>query len=680
VKVFLNKKENGVKINVDGVDYEPLAFKSFRPTERNISDFYKAGVKFFCVLSTGQESATKGIYYSNFGESWIDDYTYDFKPIDNQIELFLQNAPEAYLDVMLAVDTRKWWLEKYKDYPDSYWCMSQVCTDEKWRKAAVAYLKAAVAHIEEKYGDRVFAYHILGGTTTEWISDRDYEEASDIKLQAYKAYLNDENAVIPTKEERENFPCLQVFLDPKEHENLISYRKFHADIIADTILYFAKGIREIIGYDKLIGVYYGYLFELGAHRIWNAGHLAYEKVFNSKDVDIISAPIPYWLYRRLDGMSGVMCTVDTLTEHIKLYFQEDDQRSFLPMLQFGEGRTLVGGGGATNRQEMINMLRREFMHTQSKGLALWWFDMFEGWYYDDQVMDEIRKCGEFAKLLTKKPNKNVAEIAVIADPESLYYVNKTSIINSEVLDRQRSELSKIGAPYDLYSSCSLETVDFTPYKMVIFLSQFKADEKYTKLIDEKIKKDGKTVVWVYAPNYVSEDGLSIDSVREITEMNLQVHPRAETIIRCGELVYGFSVPKKETFYVKVEGDDGFTTTEPNIEVLGRYQISYNPALVRKDCGDYVSVFSGSGYLSGDVFRMIAEKAGVHIYLKDSFSTVYVREGMIGVYHRKQKDAVIYVALDGDYKDLYTGTVYTSKNKEIYLPYTETTMAKLLIKE
>ncbi len=677
LKVRLENQNGKVKININGENLEPLAFKTFRPTEKNISDFYKAGVKFFCVLSTGQESATKGIYYSNFGESWIDDYTYDFQPIDNQIDLFLKCAPDAYLDVMLSIDTRKWWLEKYKEYPDSYWCMSQVCTDEKWRQAACAYLKAAVTHIEEKYGDRVFAYHILGGTTTEWISDRDYEETSDIKLKAYKEYLNDPNAVIPTKEERE-FPYTRVFLDPKKDKNLIEYRRFHSGIIADTILYFAKGVREIIGYDKLIGVYYGYIFELNDARAWNAGHLAYEKIFNSKDIDIISAPIPYWLFRRLDGTSGVMCTVDTLTRNNKLYFQEDDQRSFLPMLQLGEGRTLVGGGGAKNRQEMINMLRREFMHTQGKGLALWWFDMFEGWYYDDEVMDEIRKCGEYAKMLAEIPNKNVSEIAVIADPESLYYVNKSSYINCEVLDKQRAELSKIGAPYDLYSLCSLETVDFSPYKMVIFLSQFKADEKITKLINEKIKKDGKTVVWLYAPHYVSDE-LSLDGIREVTEMNIQPTKLAETVIRCGELIYGFSIPKDEMFYVKVEGDDGFTTTEPNIDVLGRYQISFNPALVRKNCGNYFSVFSGSGYVTGDVFRMIAKDAGVHIYSNDSLNTVYVREGMIGVYHRKQQDAQIRVVLDGQYKDLYTGTIYTSVDKVINLPYTEKTMAKLLIK-
>ena len=124
------------KIHIDDKEISPFAFKSFRPTKKNISDFYNAGVRLFCVLSTGIQSATPGVPYSHFGESWVDDYTYDFKPIDDQIELFINSAPEAYLDIMLVVDTRDWWLKKYPEYPNSYWNLSQVCTDEKWRNAA----------------------------------------------------------------------------------------------------------------------------------------------------------------------------------------------------------------------------------------------------------------------------------------------------------------------------------------------------------------------------------------------------------------------------------------------------------------------------------------------------------------------------------------------------------------
>lgn len=678
MKVKLVNKNGGVKINVNGKDYPPLAFKSFRPTERNVSDFYNAGVRFFCVLSTGMESATKGVYYSNFGESWIDDYTYDFKPIDEQIELFIKSAPNAYLDIMLQVDTREWWLKKYPEYQNSFWCLSQVCADEKWRNAACAYLKAAVTHIEEKYGERVFAYHILGGCTTEWLSEKDFEESSPIKEKAFREFTGDKNAVIPSKKERE-FSVEKSFLDPVEHKNLITYRKFHAQLITNTINYFAKGIREIIGHDKLIGVYYGYIFELGGSKVWDCGHLDYESIFDGVDIDLIAAPSPYSWWRRHEGTSGVMCTVDSLTLNNKIYFQEFDHRTYLKSLQLGAGKVLVGGrDGAKKPQETIDMIRREFAFTQSKGLAMWWFDMFEGWYYDDILMNEIKNCVDLSDEFSNLENKNISEIAVITDPESHYYLNKNAHVNSELVDWERAELSKIGAPYDLFTASSLDKIDFSQYKLVIFLSQFKADKKYTDIINSKIKKDGKTIMWLYAPHYVSEM-LSTDGIEQITDMKIAKMGSPETVVMCGDLRFGFTYPKDTMFYVKVEGDDCFATTEPNVEVLGRYQISFAPALVRKNCGEYHSVFCGSGYVTGDIFRKIAKDAGVHIYHDGNQNTVYVNSSILGVYHREKTDAIISVKENGSYKDVYSGEIYQAENNFIKLPYSEQTATKLLIK-
>lgn len=665
------------KIQIDEKLYSPFAFKSFRPSYKNISDFYSAGVKLFCVLSTGLMSATKGVPYSHFGESWIDDYTYDFTSIDKQMDLFIKAAPEAYFDVMLVVDMREWWLKKYPEYPNSYWNMSQVCTDSKWRNAAAAYLKNAVEHIEEKYGDRVFAYHIMGGTTTEWLSENDYENPSDIKSEAFKKYTKNENAVIPSLNERE-LPTERVFLDPVEDSNLIEYRKFHSEIIADTILYFAKTVKETVQYKKLVGVYYGYLFELGGPRLWNTGHLACDKIFNSEYIDMISAPSSYSWFRRKEGVVGYMLPVDTLTLNNKVFFQEFDHRTFLPSLQFESEKTFPGStDGAKNRQETINMIRREYLSVQSKGLALWWFDMFEGWYYDEELMREINKCVELGERFSQ--SKSISEIAVIADNESLYYVNKNAHINSELLLWQRAELSKSGAPYDMYLASSLDKINFEQYKLVIFLNQFKYNERYEKIINDKIKKDGKTVLWMYAPNYIS-DVLGVKGVCEATGMRIGKLSNTETIVNVNDKRFGFSFPKDTMFYVNVEGDDYFTSNEKDVEILGRYQINFSPAVVRKNFEKYKSIFCAVGYMTADVLREIAGAAGVHIYSYDSDNIVYVNSEMIGVYHRTGKDAEIIVKEDGEYTDLYSGETFVSENKKLTLRYDERTANKCLIKQ
>jgi len=196
-------EHNGVmQLEINSEIIYPLSFKSFRPTDRNISDFYKAGVRLFSILSSGMNNSL-GTPYSLYGESWVGENEYDFAPIDTQIELFIKNAPDAYFALMVQLDTRQWWLTQNKEYPNSFWCLSQIAADERWRLAAAKYLKAVLQHVEEKYGERFYGYFMLCGTTTEWFSDRDYEEPHAFEEKAYKEYLKDENAVIPPKIERE---------------------------------------------------------------------------------------------------------------------------------------------------------------------------------------------------------------------------------------------------------------------------------------------------------------------------------------------------------------------------------------------------------------------------------------------------------------------------------------------
>ena len=112
-------RHNGkLKIDIDKKLFDPLSFKSFRPNPTNISEFYRAGCRLFSVLTTGLTSAL-GVPYSLFGESWIGENRYDFTAIDKQMDMFLENAPDAYFAPMIQVDTREWYLSAHADVPNS---------------------------------------------------------------------------------------------------------------------------------------------------------------------------------------------------------------------------------------------------------------------------------------------------------------------------------------------------------------------------------------------------------------------------------------------------------------------------------------------------------------------------------------------------------------------------------
>ena len=644
------KRQNGVlKVEIDGVLYEPLSFKSFRPTARNISDFYKAGVRLFSILSSGLNSIL-GVPYSLYGESWVGENTYDFTPIDRQIDLFLAGAPEGYFALMLQMDTRDWYV-RAENCPNSFTHLSQIAGNAKWRAAAADYLKAVLNHVENTYGDRFYGYFLLGGTTTEWFSGRDYMEAHPLKTESYRAYTGNPKSVIPSKE-RVCRPPEQVFYQLPEQADAVEYVRYHSRVIADTVLYFAAEAQKVLKHKKLVGVYYGYLFELYGARLWNDGSLDYMRVFDSPDIDMISSPSSYAFRKHVDP-SAFMVAYDSLNRRNKLYYLEFDHITHLAP-PYIEGHPIPGfDSKLKDERETVDIMRRDFCLTLAKGAALWWFDMFEGWFYSEGMMREISHMIHISQSLSHRNAENVSEIAVFADGASLCYVNKESAVNAPLLSKQRGGLASIGAPYDVFDSADIASVDVTKYKLFIFLDCFSVSESMRRAIDEKIKTSGKTVLWCYAPGAVADGGISADNITNLTDITVRPYGGTDTRAEAYGAVYGFDRRYNEMF-CPAEGD-----------VLGRYENDGCPALVRKDCGGYVSIYSALGNLPGKVLREIAGQAGVFLYCEEDHP-VYVNSLCIGVCSYTDGDVRLRFPDSGTVSELFDGGTYDVKDGRLTL--------------
>ena len=655
-------KHNGVtKVEINGEIIEPLSFKSFRPTEKNISDFAKAGVKLFSILSSGLYSIL-GVPYSLYGESWVGDGGYDFEKVDRQIDLFLKNAPNCYFALMIQLDTREWFLKENKNVPNSFTNLSQMASDETWRTAAGEYLKAVLTHTEEKYGEQFYGYFMLCGTTTEWFSNRDYEETHPIKEKAYQQFAGDETIKIPTKEERE----LDGNIAFVTNQNLVRYRTFHHELIAESILYFARVAQSVLKHKKLLGVYFGYLFELDGPRLWNDGHLAYEKVFTSDDIDMISSPSSY-SFRDYESTSAFMVTYDTLNIRNKLYYLEFDHITHLAP-QFIEGHGIPGYASKfKDEAETIEVMRRDFILCAAKGAALWWFDMFEGWFYSDGMMNEIAKMIQISEYLGNIPQHSCSEIAVFAEGESLYHANKNAKLNTDLLGYERGELAKMGAPYDLYSICDLqkEVATSDRYKLYIFLDSFQIPESDKRFIEEKLKAKGKSILWIYAPGYISETGYSLSNLCELVGMTIKENPLKENSIQFENKRYGFQNTLTPSFYVEDE----------TASTLGTFD-SGKTALAYQENGKGNLFYSACGRIPAEVFRKVASLSGVHLYSENNVP-VYVNDTILGVFAPKE-GTNLYLSQDCTLTELFTQKTYLTKDKTIEID--GETRAKLFLIE
>lgn len=664
-----------LSLEIDGKIVDSLSMKSFRPTKNNISDFYKAGVRIFHAYISGLASAL-GIPYSMYGETWFCDKNYCFDNLDRQLEFFKETAPEAYVFINVHLDTRQWYLEENPDTVNSFTHLSQVAANEKWRKDTADYLKALIKHVEEKYDDRVCGYFLLGGQTTEWFSEFDFEEAHPVKTVAFRKYLNDDTAEIPSKEQLEK-PGNQIFLDPEKDKNVIAYRKFHNELITDTVLYFAAAAQEELNHKKVVGCFFGYILELSGERLWNVGHLDMDRIYRCPDFDLLATPSSY-LFRAYDNTGACMLLSDTLELNGKMYFNSFDHLTHVvPNLENHPKRLSTDEGPLgmfnyrkdrlNNLHETLSAIYREFMIRATKRTGLWWFDMFEGWFYDDKLMEDIGKLVDNSKRLIDIPKKSNSEVAVFVSSESLYYANKCSKINSELIVRQRGALARMGCPHDLFSLNDIDRIDPKAYKLYIFLDAYYLTDSQRTYINEKIKDGNRTLLFVNACDYINDEGVSKENFEAMLGMKIDKLEKDEVTICAYDTKYGFTAPKSPTWYV----------SDDCAETLGSYGISNKCGLARKKFDNYTMYFSGVGNLSHEVLRNIAKDSGVHIYAENGIA-VYTNTAFIGVYNTTSQFTEVNLGFDGEFEEFFTGKFYKTQNGKVSLPTGECPAQMLIV--
>lgn len=671
-------KQNGVPyIAIDGKVIDTLAFKSFRPTANNVSDFYKAGIRIFHAYISGLNSALK-VPYSQFGETWFGDGDYRFEALDRQLKLFADNAPDAYVFINVHLDTRQWWLDQNPGRAPSFTHLSHAAADEKWRKDTADYLKALIRHVEANHDDRVIGYFLLGGYTTEWFCQEDKESGHPIKLEAFRKFMNDPNMTIP---ENLEFPQEQIFLNPVQDASVIDYRVFHNWLVSDTVLYFCHEAQEVLQHKKVLGVFFGYIMELTGAGIWNRGHLDNDRVYRSPDIDLIATPSSYQ-FRSYEDASALMILSDTLELNGKMYFDSFDHMTFMvPQLEnnprriCGDNEVMKAMGQLSiyrkdllaTREQTIQGMRREVMQRLARRCGMWWFDMLEGWFYDEGLMEEIRRLAEKSAKLMEKTRHSASEIAVFISCESLYYVNKMSRINTEVICKQRGGFARIGAPCDLYSFNDIDRVDLSQYKLLIFPNAWYMTPQQREYINNSLKYSGKSLLFVGGCDYAGSLELSTDRLSEMTEMKIGILEQDEPTVNAMGDSYGYEAAKTPTFYVK-----GMET-----EQLGAFAESGKCALAKKQLPGCTIYYSALGNLSHTVLREIARSAGVHIYAEDGIAT-YVNSGVVGVYNTKDAFTTVTLPKDGTYTELFSGKQYTTSNKKITLPTGESPAQMLII--
>jgi hypothetical protein len=338
-----------------------------------------------------------------------------------------------------------------------------------------------------------------------------YGDISKTNAAWKTSYANFEAITIPTKEERLATDAF-TFLDPQKSRKLIDFHEFFSDVISGDILQFCRVVKEETNGEALTGTYYGYNMQvISAYLAQHTGHMAQHKIVQSPDIDFLMSPSRY-SDRGIGGGSGFMMTVDSIKLHGKYYIDQADIRTV----------NATGSGGQIGRASTLAdsaaILEREFANSVTSGVASQWYDFGNGWISADaRLMEVVGKLQKIEADLQKVPRVTMdpaKNIAVIVDEKSTFYTGTASDIHASTVAAQIDNLHRAGVGFDTYVLDDLEKLG--DYKAFLFLNTFRITPAQQRFIDEKLKREGKVLTWIYAPGVLDEKTLDFSRAGKIT--------------------------------------------------------------------------------------------------------------------------------------------------------------------
>ncbi len=625
------KITNGApRILVNGRPITELAYLQAMGDDKCKWEAYDAGIRLF-RLPAGLGDCAEGPI--NTGA------------VDRQFATFFEHAPDAYVLLHLAIDAPMWWMAKHPEelcLYDSGKSGPQSLASERWRKDTGEALRAFIRHIKNApYADRIIGCALAAGYTTEWQSwglwDGERGDFSAPNLSGYRAWLarnftpkqiesilgkgvTAPNATIPKRSQREK-PTDELFEpDPA----VAMYYQYYSQPVADSILHFARIVKEESDNRLLVGAYYGYECIYGGLS-QESQHLSAQHVADSPYIDFMSSPASY-VDRGRGGTSTFMSCADSIQMRGKLWFNESDNSTYLTRTD----DRLAPGAFPESKEQSLAILAREFGHVISRGAANWYFNMSGGWYSDPDILSLFGKMLDYRSsvLADARAPAFEPEIAFLIDEDNFRFMTPMSGFLNTAYAFFFSKLPTIGATYGVYWLNDASKLPKS-VKLVVVMNAYRLDPTQFSML-AALGRPGRSVLWMYAPGlYAAKHGVVGDRVpermKELTGLELRIDDTAHPLNAVATLADG-----SQASFEAGEGRPVVWCTDAAASAVAAYKEDGRCALAVKDRGGWFSMWSGVPTVPVPVLRELAAKAGAHIFC-DSGDTFYAGHGTITIH-------------------------------------------------
>jgi hypothetical protein len=606
---------------VGGRPVFPMWVFQWTPVREDVANFARVGLNIFTF---------------SMPLGWMGQGTYDFAEFDQIMLNFLDANPDGFVVPRVMVSAPGWWLDEHPGESVRYatgigWVENgwggtrhESFASELWLTEGGEALRRLVAHVvESPYSDRVIGFHVANGIYGEWHawSATDVPDTSEPMRKAFAAHVRTrygnsaaelarvwgrkhqsfEDIQIPTLDDRKS-GVDGVFRDPSASRYVSDYYEAFHQATVKAIDHFCGIVKKASDGNLLTVVFYSYSPDL--HWPQEGDHRAADTAHKLSNVDCFSSPHSY--ERRHLGEDGYFRNYPgSIRAKGKLFIDEGDDRTHLAQDPgFTHVKTL---------EESLQVLRREFTNAVTNDVGLWYMDQQGNWFHDHRLVEEIGRMAAWGEYSMSLPRNSVREVAVIASLDSEFYMSGrtwgTNHISTATYVKTIGELCKTGAPFDWYLMEDLEEGRVPEHKCYVFLDAFYLTGKRRRAVDD-LKKNDHLLIWLYAPGYITEAGLSLESISETVGMVLKRSQLATLSARVVEqngggegAVFGSGAAQTPLFAIDSQ----------RAVVLAEFTVGGATAAAIERKNGWTTAYSALPDLPSVVFRRIMKQAGVHVF-------------------------------------------------------------------
>ena len=535
---------NAFLLEADGEKMPLYGYLTYQPENTCYEDFKQAGIRlFFCTVYAGDRGINQLTGIRPFRPGFWKGYgQYDFSQADADFRRIAGSSKpgEIYIIPRIMTEAPSWWDEKNPGElcRDAHGTpLHQSFLSKKWLEDTEKMLSDFQVWLEESGWDRFIAgWHMAAGNTEEFLrpSHRaahmtDYSLPAQRGFQAwaqkkFSGSLAQMNAAwhslygsfdeIPIPSPAKRLYTLDGDLRSGEAEReTIDYYAYMNESVAQAAVSLCAAAKRVTKRRLVIGAFYGYMAggpECGQH----AARIAFE----SPEIDFFASPFCY-TDNRAPGIDWpFQGSVDSAALHGKPWFMEADVRTCLsrPISQCMKqadpyvNRAYDGPVwyGPDTVEGSLGQMLKAFSRVLTHNTAIWWFDMWGGWYSNERFMDFHQKaCALYREHFLAGGSRNAGEIAFFMDDETFFRIRPTGGLSGLQNHILWKNMGFVGAPYRLYMMDDFPSIDPAAFRMAIFASIPVWTEERLKAL-KKWKSGGRVLAFLGPMEHFPASGIA----------------------------------------------------------------------------------------------------------------------------------------------------------------------------